>query len=375
MKTLKNLVISAFTLFPALATAEPLLTEESEQAHFAVSLVADGMNFPWDMEVLPGGDILISEYDGSLRIVRDGVLDPASIPAISRVTENGGLRGIAAHPEFAKNSLVYFCYASGTPDNNHTEIARAEFDGARISNVEVIFSADNSAEQLAHYGCRLLWDDDGKLIVTLGDRRHHMTESQSLEDHYGVVLRLNEDGSAPRDNPFRNDRDARPEIWAYGIRNAQGAVFHPETGALWVSEHGPRGGDEINIIDGGANYGWPVATYGIDYDGTILTDTPLKDGVAAPLYYWYPSVAPSSVAFYTGDDFPKWRGDLFVTTLASRKLLRLELDGDRILRVEELLSDLDVRLRNVEMGPDGAFYILTDSGDGRLLKIEPMSAE
>ena len=249
------------------------------------------------------------------------------------------------------------------------------FDGEAISDLEVILVADNEANEQAHHGCRMIWDDDEKLLVTLGDRRHRAEDSQDLSNLVGVVGRLNDDGSPARDNPFRKTRNARPEIFAYGLRNAQGAVFHPETRRLWVSEHGPLGGDEINVVRAGENYGWPIATFGIDYSGEELTDTPLRDDVAPPLFYWYPSVAPSSIAFYTGNDFPKWRGDAFVTTLSKRRLLRLELNGERIVGIEELFDDLDLRLRNIEMGPDGALYILTGGGDGRLLKIEPANTE
>ncbi len=355
--------------------ADPVFIEESEQAHFQVSLVADGMEFPWDIEFLPDGDALISEFDGTLRILRDGALTPDPVPTGLAIVERGGLRSIAAHPNFAENGLLYFCYASGAQDANHTEIARGRFDGATISDTEVIFIADNEAEDRAHYSCRLLFDDDGKLIATLGDRRHRPDDSQNLANHVGVVIRLNDDGSPAADNPFVDTPNARPEIFAYGIRNAQGAVFHPETRALWISEHGSLGGDEVNVVRAGENFGWPIATFGIDYSGEELTDTPLLDGVTPPLFYWYPSVAPSSLAFYTGDDFPKWKGDAFMTTLGRQRLLRLELNGERIIRVDELFSELDVRLRNIEMGPDGALYVLTDSGDGRLLKIEPVSPE
>ncbi|MEO1253046.1 MAG: PQQ-dependent sugar dehydrogenase [Pseudomonadota bacterium] len=366
---------AAATGVVSFANAEELFVEESEQARFAVTVVADGMDFPWDMAFLPNGDALISEYDGRLRLFQDGALSPEAIPAIDRVTARGGLRGIALHPDFEENRLVYFCYATGTHEANHTEIARGRFDGAEINDVEVVFAAENTARQLAHYGCRLLWDAEGRLIATLGDRRHHMEESQSLSDHYGVVVRIDENGEAPANNPFVNERGAKAEIWAFGVRNAQGADFHPETGDIWFSEHGPLGGDEINILKRGANFGWPVATYGIDYDGTVLTETPLRDDVEAPLFYWYPSIAPSSLSFYDGDLFAKWRGDLFMTTLASQRLLRFELIGDRIVREETLLSELGARLRNVEPGPDGALYVLTDAGDGRLLKLTPAAAD
>ena len=377
---IRKTALAAFLAIAAISATgaragEPIFVEESEQAHFQVSVVAEGMEFPWDIEFLPDGDAVISEFAGDLRILRNGALLPDAIPTGVAVTPDGGLRSIAAHPDFEENRLLYFCYAAGTEENNHTEIARGRFDGAAVSDVEVIFVADNEAREQAHHGCRLLFDDDGKLIATLGDRRHRADDSQDLSNFVGVVVRLSDDGSPARGNPFSKKRDARPEIFAYGLRNAQGAVLHPDTRALWVSEHGPLGGDEVNVVRAGENYGWPIATYGIDYSGEELTDTPLLEGVTAPLFYWYPSVAPSSIAFYTGDDFPKWKGDVFVTTLASARLLRLELNGERIVGVEALFAELNLRLRNIEMSPDGAFYLLTDAGDGRLLKIEPVKTE
>lgn len=359
----------------AAQAADSVFTEGSEQATFQVGVVGEGLDFPWDIEFLPGGDALISEFNGTLRIVRDGALLPDPVPTGLALVDGRGLRSIVAHPEFATNGTVYFCYATGSDDAVHTQIARGQFDGASVSDIDVIFTADNEAEGQAHQSCRLLFDDDGKLLATLGDRRHRAEDAQDLSNFVGVVVRLDDDGSPARGNPFARKRNARPEIFAYGLRNAQGAVFHPETRALWVSEHGPLGGDEVNVVRAGENYGWPIATFGIDYTGEELTDTPLLDGVTPPLFYWYPSVAPSSIAFYTGDDFPKWKGDAFVTTLGARRLLRLELNGERVIRVEELFSELDVRLRNIEMGPDGALYVLTDSGDGRLLKIEPVTPE
>ncbi len=363
-----SLLLSTCTLADQRAV---VLEEESEQAHFKLTLVADGMDFGWDMEFLPDGRLLISEYDGRLRIVDTGSGQQHVIDAIKDVSDRGGLRGIAAHPQFESNRMLYLCYATGSFESNHTRIARAVFDGNSIARQEIIFDAVNEANQLAHYGCRLLWLKDGTLIATFGDRRHHANKAQSLGDNYGTAIRINDDGSIPGDNPYSATAGVRQEIWAFGLRNTQGAVFHPETGEIWACDHGPYGGDEINVIKPGRNYGWPIATFGIDYDGTSLTDTPLRPETQAPRYYWYPSIAPSSVAFYTGTEFPKWNGDLFVTALAKQRLIRLELHDGHIIRTEELLAELDVRLRDVTMGPDGKLYLLTDSGDGRLFRFDP----
>ena len=364
----------AFIVLSPPAAAAPggvVLAETSEQADFRVVLVAGGLDFAWDMEFLPNGDLLLSEYDGRLRLFPAAGADGERVfEAITDTTENGGLRGIRAHPDFATNRLLYLCYATGTVAANHTKIVRGRLDGESLRSVQTVFEADNESESLLHYGCRMNWLPDGTLVATMGDRFHHLDKAQQLQNHYGTAIRINDDGSVPDDNPFVGTSGVRQEIWAFGIRNTQGAAFHPGTGELWTSDHGPYGGDEINILKPGRNYGWPKATFGIDYDKTVITETPLRPEAEAPLYYWYPSVAPSSVAFYTGDDFPKWRNDLFVTTLAKRRLLRLELVGDRVVRVEELLGGLDVRLRDIAMSPDGKLHVLTDTGDGRLLRIE-----
>jgi glucose/arabinose dehydrogenase len=371
-------LILALTLFAADRAAgapgDILLDATSEQAGFQLVTVVEGLDFAWDIAVLPDGNLLLSEYDGRLRLVgKDGT--QRIVYAVHETTEQGGLRGITPHPDFRSNEWLYFCYATGTAAENHTRISRARFDGQAVAAFEVIFDARNEARDLAHYGCRLLWVADGTLIATLGDRRHHPAEAQVLGNHYGTIIRINEDGSIPDDNPFTATPGIRPEIWAYGLRNVQGAEFHPKTGEIWASDHGPHGGDEINIIRPGRNYGWPTATFGIDYDGTILTDTPLRPEVQAPLYYWYPSIAPSSIAFYTGSDFPNWRGDLFVGALAARRLIRLELHANHVIHTEDLLIDLDARIRDVTMGADGRMYVLTDTGDGRLLRIDPVKVQ
>ena len=362
------------TLLPvqlAYGTLAHVLDETSEQATFSLVTVVEDLDFAWDIEFLPNGDLLLSEYDGRLRLLPNGEAENQLIlDAIPDVTEKGGLRGVSAHPDFERNGLLYFCHATGTVESNHTRITRGRLSSRKLVDIEVVFDADNASEGLLHYGCRLNWLPDGTLLATMGDRYHHLDKAQDLANHYGTAIRINDDGTVPRDNPFARTANVKPEIWAFGLRNIQGAAFHPQTGALWASEHGPRGGDEINVIRPGRNYGWPIATFGIDYDGTILTDTPMRPEVEPPLYYWYPSIAPSSVAFYTGDDFPKWQNDLFVTSLREKRLLRLELNGERIIRVENLLSGLDERLRDVTMGPDGKLYLLTDAANSRLMRIE-----
>lgn len=377
MLSVKRIFCSILCLLSCLPLAQaakenPVLSENSEQASFKLITIAEGFDFPWDMLFLPDGDILVAEYDGRIQRVLKGSQKVTLAGKVQDVTEKGGLRGISLHPEFDKYPYVYFCHASGTADKNNTKISRGRWRDNKIVELSSIFSAENEAKQLAHYGCRLSWLKDGTLVATFGDRRHHAEEAQNLNNHYGVAVRINADGSIPLDNPFIATPGTKGDVWAYGIRNAQGATFHPTTGDLWISEHGPLGGDEINILTPGKNYGWPIATFGIDYDGKTLTDTAIRPDVESPIYYWYPSIAPSSIAFYTGSHFPKWKGDLFMTTLASQQLLRLEIHENRVLRQEALLDELNIRLRNVEMGADGFMYILTDAGDGRLLRVEPL---
>jgi len=347
------------------------ISVKSEQADFQLVEISDDLEFAWDIAFLPNGQLVLSEYDGRLRLFDHNMESQTIIETGLDVTSRGGLRGIAPHPEFESNAWLYFCFAAGTPEDNHTRISRGHLIENSITDLETIYVAINASQDLAHYGCRLNWLEDGTLLATLGDRRHHFDKAQDLSNNYGTIVRINEDGSIPADNPFASSPDVRGEIWAYGIRNVQGATFHPQSGELWVSDHGPYGGDEIDVIRPGQNYGWPIATYGIDYDGTVITETPTLANVQPPLFYWYPSIAPSSIAFYTGWEFPKWNGDLFVGSLAGNSVVRLELIGERIVSQEVLLKELNVRIRDITMGPDGSLYVLTDTGDGRLFRIEP----
>jgi glucose/arabinose dehydrogenase len=351
--------------------------QTSDQETFRVTTLADGLDHPWGMAFLPeegpgGGGLLITERAGRLNLFKDGSLQRVSgLPENIVVRGQGGLLDVALHPDFADNGWVYLSYAGEAGGEAGTEVARARLEGTTLIDVMVIFSAHPKTPGSAHYGGRLLFDRAGQLYIALGDRRNYMQEAQKLSSHLGGVIRVNDDGSVPDDNPFVGDGDALPEIFTYGHRNVQGMTLHPATGAVWTHEHGPRGGDEVNILKAGANYGWPAITYGIDYSGAIISEKTQAPGMEQPVVYWVPSIAPSGMAFYQGDLFPEWRGDLFVGALAGRHLRRLELDGDRVTGQEELLADLGERIRDVETGPDGYLYLLTDATNGRLLRLEP----
>ena len=347
----------------------------SEQHDYRVETVASGLAHPWGMAFLPGGEMLVSERDGRLRVVRDGKLEPEAISGLPRmmVGGQGGLLDVALDPDHADNGLIYFAYAGGSPGNAGTEVARGrlDLDAMALRDVETIFRVQPKTPGSAHYGGRLQFHPDGTLFVTLGDRYSYMDQAQNLENHLGTIVRINPDGSVPDDNPFAGREDAKPEIYTYGNRNVQGIALRPGTTTVWFHEHGPRGGDELNILQPGVNYGWPEITYGIDYSGAIISEKTKAPGMEQPVVYWDPSIAPSGMTFYDGDKFPEWRGDIFLGALAHRHLRRLEMDGDKVVGQEELLGDLNARIRDVVEGPDGLLYVLTDASDGRILRLEP----
>jgi glucose/arabinose dehydrogenase len=353
------------------AAAEEI--ERSQQHDFRIQTLASGLDHPWSLAFLPDGGILITERSGSLRLFRDGQLQADPVPGVPEVAARGqgGLLDIALHPDFADNGLVYLSYAGPGAGGAGTEVARARFDGAALEDLEVIFRAEPKVGGGNHFGSRLLFAGDGTLYVTLGDRYRYMKEAQNLDNHLGSIVRLNDDGSVPEDNPFVGREDARPEIFSYGHRNVQGLALEPQTGTLWAHEHGPQGGDEVNILKPGANYGWPAITYGIDYSGAIISEKTEAPGMEQPVIYWVPSIAPSGMAFYDGDAFPEWRGDLFVGALSHLHLRRLEIEGEKVVAQEQLLTGLSARIRDVRAGPDGYLYVLTDSADGHLLRLEP----
>jgi aldose sugar dehydrogenase len=347
----------------------------SEQATFRVVPIATGLEHPWAMAFLPGGDILITERPGRLRILRAGVLDPAPIEGVPEVYARGqgGLLEVALDPGFASNRVVYISYAAADDGANSTRVARARLGDGRLEDLAVIFMAEPLVRSSKHFGSRLAFDAQGHLFITVGERGQR-DRAQDLGDHNGSVIRLYSDGRVPEDNPFVGVAGARPEIFSYGHRNAQGLAIHPESGIPWLHEHGARGGDEVNVVRPGVNYGWPVITHGIDYSGAPIGEGTHKEGMAQPIHYWVPSIAPSGMAFYDGESFPEWQGDLFVGALRSQLLTRLELDGEQVVAEERLLEGAIGRIRDVEVGPDGYLYLLTDESDGGLYRLEPAAA-
>lgn len=351
---------------------------DTERAHIRVVEVASGLEHPWSIAFLPGGRMLVTERPGRLRIVgSDGRLSPpiAGVPAVYAIRQ-GGLLEVATDPDFASNGNVYLSYAENRDAGaNATTVARARLVGETLVDLQVIFRQQPAVESPAHFGGRLVFDRGGKLFVTLGERagRQYIDRAQSLDDHFGKVVRIETDGGVPGDNPFIGRTDARPEIWSLGHRNPQGAALHPETGELWSTEHGPKGGDELNIVRGGRNYGWPVITYGVAYSGEPIGIGTHREGMEQPVRQWTPSIGTSGLAFYTADRIPGWKGNAFIGGLVGKRLVRLELDGDRAVHEEVLLASLKERIRDVRQGPDGFLYLLTDSPQGRLLRVEPVA--
>jgi len=347
-------------------------TARSAAGTITVETVARGLEHPWALAFLPDGRMLVTERPGRIRLVSaDGKLSPplAGVPR-PYVSGQAGLLDLILDKEFAANRTLYFCFSAERGGN--AAVARARLDGrdAGLDDLKIIFTQQGPGGSNNH-GCRIAQGRDGKLYVTLGDHFGPRDEAQNLATDNGKLIRINPDGSIPPDNPFVNRKGARPAIWSYGHRNAQGLAFNPASGELWEQEHGPRGGDEVNIIGKGKNYGWPVIGYGIDYSGAKIHEATARPGMEQPIKYWVPSIAPSGMAFYTGTLFPAWKGSLFIGALAGKMLVRLSLDGDKVTGEERLLGELGERIRDVRQGPDGALYLLTDSSSGRILRLTP----
>jgi glucose/arabinose dehydrogenase len=365
-------VIIALAYLWALAGVASAEAISSEEHDLRLVTVAVGLEHPWSLAFMPDGGMLVTERPGRLRVIRDGQLAPEPVAGLPEIAAGGqgGLMDVALDPDFADNGLIYLSYAAESLFQRGTEVARARLDEGQLVDLEIILEAGPKSRGGRHFGSRLTFGPDGMLYVTAGERGDP-DRAQDLDDLAGSVIRIATDGTVPPDNPFVGRDGARAEIYSYGHRNPQGLAVHPETGALWSIEHGPRGGDELNLLSPGANYGWPVITYGESYAGFPIGEGTSKAGLEQPLRYWVPSISPSGLAFYTGDAFPAWRGDLFLGALSGRALVRLELDGDRVVHEERLLEDLGARIRDVRSGPDGFLYLLTDHPDGKLLRLEP----
>ncbi|MFO7563175.1 MAG: PQQ-dependent sugar dehydrogenase [Enhygromyxa sp.] len=362
---------------------QPLMTppEDVPQATgWRMTVVAEGLEHPWGLAFLPDGSALITERPGRLRRLRDGRLDDAPIEGAPEVFAEGqgGLLDVAIHPRFEETGLVYLTYAAGTYEQNRTTLARARLDGAQLVDLRVLFEARPSKSEGQHFGSRILWLPDGTMLMSVGDGGNPPLEvdgilarehAQRLDTHLGSVIRLNDDGSIPDDNPFVGQADATPELWAYGVRNIQGMALDP-SGNVWTNEHGPSGGDELNLLQRGENHGWPKATFGVDYrTGQPFTPHQTLPNTVTPVVVWTPAQAPSGLVFYTGDQFSEWRGSLLSGGLVGQQIRRVILDGERAVGEESI--PIGSRVRDVVQGPDGLIYVLTDEEDGELLRIEP----
>ena len=375
-------VVIAGALLTSVGLAHAEITKapaETTKGGVKVETFAKGLVHPWGLAFLPDGRLLVTERPGRIRLIgKDGKVSPALKGGPQVVAGGqGGLLDVALSPDFASSKLIFFSFSEPRSGGlNGTSVARAKLaegeDAAHLEGLEIIFRQEPSSTGTMHFGSRLVFARDGNLFVTLGERFHSRDKAQDLTTDFGKVVRIRADGSIPPDNPFTNRKDARPEIWSYGHRNPQAAALNPASGKLWIVEHAARGGDEVNIPEAGKNYGWPVITYGRDYSGAKIGVGTAKAGMEQPTYYWDPSIAPSGMAFYTGD-FAPWKGNLFVGALAGQALHRLVLDGEKVVGEERLLGDLNERIRDVRMGPDGALWLLTDSPQGRVLRVVPGS--
>jgi glucose/arabinose dehydrogenase len=362
-------------------TTEQAQTSPNQQ-NFRRVTVLQGLERPWGIAWLPDGAMLVTERPGRLRIVRDGKLGPTPITGVPQVfaANQGGLLDISVHPNFAQNRLIYLTYAHGTEQANRTRVARARFDGKALQDVQVIFEVNRAKPGGQHFGSRMLWLPDGTMLVSIGDGGNPPVQldgqlireqAQNRQSHLGSIVRLNDDGSIPKDNPFVTTGNADPAIWSYGHRNIQGMAFDPINNRVWANEHGARGGDELNLVQAGQNFGWPIVSHSREYStGEPISQEKSQPGLIDPKVVWTPATAPSGLAFYNGDRFPQWRGNLFSGGLVSQDVRRIVLDNAGNVSSQETIA-INQRVRDVRQGPDGLLYILTDEQDGQLIRLEP----
>lgn len=387
--TLVGLSIAACSLTPA-NTAPATPTNGSTEVSsapastaqgFRQTTIVEGLERPWSMAWLPDGTMLITEKAGRLRIVRNGKLEPTPIAGVPQVmsSSQGGLLDVAVHPRFTENQFIYLTYAHGTQESNRTRVARARFDGKALRDLRVIFEVSQTKSGGQHFGSRIAWLPDGTMLVAIGDGGNPpiqlegdliRKQAQNLRSHLGKIVRLNDDGSVPRDNPFVNNPTADLAIWSYGHRNIQGLTFDPTTRRVWATEHGARGGDELNLAEAGKNYGWPLVTHSQEYFGGAISQARSRPGMIDPKVVWTPATAPSGLTLYRGDRFPAWQGDLFAGGLVSQDVRRIDLDEAGNVRGQQQIQ-IGQRVRDVRQSPEGWLYILTDESDGRLIRLEP----
>jgi len=339
---------------------------------FIVEEVASGFNYPWSIAFLPNGDYLVTEKAGGLIRLSANGKEKTIIKNLPEtlVKGQGGLAEVMLDTDFATNQTVFITYAFGSGTSNHLKLISARLVNDELIDINELLITHPEKTTAFHYGARMAFLPDNTLLVSYGDGGSYRNEAQKLDNHFGKILRINKDGSIPKDNPFINNKEARPEIYSYGHRNPQGLLVAPD-GTIWSHEHGPKGGDELNIVKPGVNYGWPAITYGIDYNGSIISPFKEAEGMEQPIIYWVPSIAPAGMMRYDGKAFPQWQGDLFVSALAERTLRRLDMKENTVVAQEVLLKDRKDRLRDVRTGPDGFIYVLTDSYEGKVLRLKP----
>jgi glucose/arabinose dehydrogenase len=349
-----------------------LLVSSANAAEYKIETVADGLSYPWAIAFLPGGDMLVTERSGQLRRVTGGELQQESVGNLPDmfVAGQGGLLDIIPDPGFEQSHRLYISLSTGSKDANALQVISARLEGNSLEDITPIFTASPTKDTPHHFGARLALMPDQTLLITVGEGFDYREQAQLLDNHFGKVIRINKDGTVPADNPFIGQEGVLPEIWSYGHRNQQGLLVSAD-GTVWLHEHGPRGGDELNIIEPGKNYGWPAITHGMDYSGAYVSPFTEASGMEQPVTYWVPSIAPGGFCEYQGNVFPQWRGNLFVAALAEKSVRRLEMDNGMVKSQEIMFTELEQRIREVQAGPDGYLYLLTDSKDGQILRVSP----
>lgn len=352
-----------------------MVTALANNLPYQTKIITDKLQYPWSLAFLPDGQMLVTERIGKLKRINLDGKTKTDITGIPKVLfeGQGGLLGITLDPNFKANQLIYLAFAEPDGKLSGTSVARAKLTDTALTDIKIIFQQKPKYDSDKHFGSRLIFDNKGYLFITTGERFSEMKQAQTLDNHLGKMIRIHPDGRIPEDNPFVNQKNALPEIWSYGHRNIQGLTKHPITGEIWLHEHGPRGGDEINIPKPGKNYGWPKASYGIHYWLIPIRDDHQGQGFEEPLYHWTPSIAPSGMTFYRGNKFKDWKNDLFVGALKDRHLAKLTIKDNKVIKEEKLLTELESRIRDVVEGPDGLLYVLTDSASGKIIQLSPTS--